>query len=182
MTTLVNSTNPQLRILLPDGDYAQFVGGKLEIEEPDDDGAGGTPFYQHILDEAVRNPSIAIIVSSGTCPFCGADFKGKTAKDRLEEHTKEIHFDLWVKQQELAAATIIQTEVKARAGFVCDVCSPVQTFGSASDLADHANTLHTAPPPMDAEGNTIGGEDGGGRRPGEVDPPAAARRSRRSES
>lgn len=173
MTLLVNSTNPYLRILLPDGDYAQFVGGQLTIDEDD------TPFYDHILAEAVRNPSIAIMVSAATCRFCGADFTGKTAAKQLEEHQKEIHFDLWVKAQEVEAASVIQREIKARAGFVCDVCQPVQTFGSEDDLAVHVAALHTQPPELDDEGNTVGGDDGGGRRPGEVDPaPApAARRS-----
>lgn len=175
MTTLVNSTHPQLRILLPDGSYAQFLGGKLDIDEDD------TPFYDAIMAEAVRNPSIAIIVSEGTCRFCGETFTGKNAQDQLDAHQKDIHFDLWVKQQEIEAATVIQKEVKARAGFPCDVCAPVQTFGNADDLAAHVQLLHTAPPALDDEGNTVGGEDGEGRRPGEVEPPRAARRRSRAE-
>ena len=175
MTTLVNSTNPYLRILLPDGDYAQFQGGRLEVDEEE------TPFYDEIMAEATRNPSIAILVNETTCRFCGEVFTGKHAADNLADHQKEIHFDLWVAQQQVEAATVIQREVKARAGYACDVCSPVQTFGSADDLAEHVTLLHTRPPELDDEGNTVGGDDGG-RRPGEVDPgPApAARRSTRS--
>jgi hypothetical protein len=173
MTTLVNSTAPYLRILLSDGNYAQFHGGRLDISEDD-------PFYSEVIAEGARNPSIAILINSTTCQFCGEDFSGDTAGKQADAHKKEVHFDLWIKQQEIDAATIIQKEVKARAGFACDVCAPVQTFGTDADLNAHIQTLHTNPPALDEDGNTIGGpDDGDGRRPGEVDPPRAATASRR---
>jgi hypothetical protein len=171
MTTLVNSTAPYLRILLTDGSYAQFQGGKLDISEDD-------PFYGEVIAEGTRNPSIAILTNSTTCRFCGANFEGDKAKEKADKHKKDNHFDLWQKELEVEQASVVQKEIKARAGFPCDVCAPVQTFGSAADLSQHVVALHTQPPAMDEDGNTLGG-DGDGRRPGEVDPPPSATKSRR---
>jgi len=165
MTIFVNSTHPYLRILLPSGDYAQFQGGKLELDEDD-------PDYGIVLDEATRNPGIAILVNETTCRFCGESFTGSHAGEKLADHKKDNHFDLWVKETELEQATFIQKEIKARAGYACDICAPVQTFGTSDDLAEHFNTLHASAPDLDDEGNTLGGSDDG-RRPGEVAPRAA---------
>jgi hypothetical protein len=172
---LINTVTPYLRILVEDGGYVMFQGGKLEIDE-DEYGYGAA------MAEAQRNPSISIIRSSATCDYCGEDFDGKTAKARLGAHKKDAHFDLWVKEKDIEHARVIDTEVKARAGFACDVCQPIQTFGSAGDLAEHVTLLHTQPPALDDDGNTVGGDDGAGssRRPGEVEPPKAARSSTRS--
>jgi len=171
MTTFINTVTPYLRILMSDGSYIQFHGGSLDVAEDDE-------FYDEVLAEAQRNPSISIMVNATTCRYCGESFSGDKAKAKFESHFKDVHFDLWQKQTELDAAVMIQKEVKARAGYACDVCAPVQTFGSEGDLAEHVTMLHTQPPQMDDDGNTLGGEDGGGRRPGEVDPPPAATRSR----
>jgi hypothetical protein len=172
MTLLINTTTPFLRILLSSGDYAQFQAGSLDIGEDD-------PFYGEVLAEAQRNPSISIMVNSTTCPFCGEVFTGDKAKAKLDAHGKDVHFDIWLKKQEVEAATIIQKEIKARAGYVCDVCAPVQTFGSESDLSEHVVLLHTAPPELDGDGNEIGAsKHDDDRRPGEVDPPPAARPSK----
>lgn len=175
MTTLVNSTLPYLRILMGDGSYQAFVGGRLEIAEDD-------PYHGEVMAEASRNASIAVLTNETTCIFCGEVYRGDKAAGKLDEHQKANHFDLWVKQREIAAATVIQREIKARAGFACDICQPLQTFGTEGDLAEHANTFHATPPDLDAEGNTIGGSRDGDDtgRPGEVAPPAAATRSRRS--
>lgn len=175
MTLFVNTVTPFLRILLPTGAYAQFAAGKLEMAEDD-------PDYPTVLGEATRNPSISIIVSSTTCRFCGEDFSGDKAAELATAHKKAIHFDLWVKETELEAATVIAREVKSRAGFACDVCAPVQTFGSADELAAHVHLLHAAPPQLDEGGNVTGSDatgDDDGRKPGEVDPPAAAKPSNR---
>lgn len=156
MTTLVNSSEPYLSILLPGGDYARFVGGRLEVPEDH-------PDYGHIMDEAVRRPTIAILVNETTCPYCGEVYKGDRAAAKLEAHTKDNHFDLWLKQTELDHAKLVHAEVKARAGYACDVCAPVQTFGNEEGLAEHIALLHTNPEDMDAAGNTTTSET----RPGE---------------
>ena len=167
MTKFINTSTPYLRILLPDGDYAQFQGGKLEIDEDD-------PGYATVMAEAQSNPSISIMVSATTCEYCGEVFKGRPAKAQLAKHKKDVHFDLWRAEKEIEQATVIDIEVKKRAGFACDVCAPVQTFGSAADLSEHTRLLHTQPPELNDAGEEVG--SGSGRRPGEVEPPAAARR------
>lgn len=180
MPTLINTQTPFLRIFdEASGEYVQFRAGKLEIEE---DEVG----YEAVMAEATRNPSISIIVNETTCQYCGQVFRGKAAKAQLGGHKKDIHFDLWQAEKEIEQATVIAREVKARAGYSCDVCAPVQTFGSEADLAQHARDLHTAPPELDADGNEVAAASSGGggsrRRPGEreVSAPAAARRSSKS--
>lgn len=165
MTLFICTATPFLKILLTSGEYASFEAGQLEVAETD-------PFYEEVLAEATRNASISIMTNATTCRFCGAEFIGDKAKAKLEDHSKEVHFDLWVKQQEIDAATVIQKEIKSRAGYVCDICAPVQTFGSEADLAEHVNTLHTKPPALDDDGNELGGGDPD-RRPGEVNPAGA---------
>lgn len=167
---LVCNETPFLRILLDDGSYAQFAGGKLEIDK-------GDPGYDTVMKVATATPSIAILVNESTCQYCGEVFEGKNAKAQLGTHKKANHFNLWEAEKEIEHATQMTREVKARAGFACDVCAPVQTFGAADDLARHVRDLHAAAPDLDAEGNTKGGDDG--LRPGEkpVDKPPAARPS-----
>lgn len=155
MTKFVNTVNPYLRVLLPDGNYAQFQGGLLELDEGDEG-------YVAVMAEAQTNPSISIMINATTCAYCGEVFTGKAAAAQLGRHKKDVHFDLWKSEKELEAATVIDVEVKKRAGFSCDVCAPVQTFGSAEDLAGHVSLLHTAAPALDDEGNEVGSG-----RPGE---------------
>lgn len=164
----VNSTYPQLRILLESGEYAQFIGGKLELDE-------GDPGFAEVLAEAQRNPSIAIVVNSTTCELCGEVFEGKAAKAQFTNHMKSIHPAVYDAEQELAHARSMEKQVKDRAGYACDVCQPVQTFGTELDLAEHVKLLHTAPPEMDDEGN----EKADSRRPGEVAVPAARRSTKK---
>lgn len=172
MTTFVNTVTPYLRILLPEGDYAQFHGGRLDLAEDD-------PAHAAVMAEAIRNPSISVIISAATCLYCGDDFTGDKAGSKLDGHMKEIHFDLWQKQLELDQAKVVQKEVKSRAGYACDVCAPIQTFGSADDLAEHAALLHANVPNLGDEGNTVGGSgEDSGRRPGEVEPAPAAQPAR----
>lgn len=176
MTTFVCTDLPYLKILLSDGDYVQFQGGRLEVPETD-------PFHGEVMAEASRNSHISVMTNETTCQYCGAVFSGDKAQKSLATHFKDAHFELWVKQSELDAAIVTQREIKARAGYVCDICAPVQTFGTEADLAEHTRLLHTAPPAMDEDGNETGprhdaGDGDDGRRPGEVDPPKAATRSR----
>lgn len=159
--TLVNTVTPFLKIFIPDtGEYRSFQAGQLEIAEDD-------PDFEVVKAEALRNPSISIQVNSTTCRYCGEVFTGKAGAAQLGKHKKAIHFDVWQAEQFIEQEATNAKELKARAGFACDVCSPVQTFGTAADLADHVNLLHTAPPEMDDEGNERGG------RPGEREIPAA---------
>jgi len=177
MTTFINTQTPFLRILMSDGNYVQFQAGHLEVGEKD-------VYHDEVMAEATRNPSISVMVNKTTCRFCGFVFRGDDAKTDLEKHTKNIHFDLWQKQRELDAATVVQEEIKSRAGFACDVCAPVQTFGTAEDLNEHIRLLHASAPELDDAGNTKGGnpDEGSdrGHRPGEVTPVAAATRSTRN--
>lgn len=174
MTTFVNTVTPFLRILLPTGEYAQFQAGRLDVAEDD-------PAHEAVMAEAIRNPSISIMVNKTTCEYDGVVFEGDRAAAKLAAHKKAIHFDLWAKEEELKAATVIQREIKARAGYACDVCAPIQTFGSEDDLAAHVALLHATAPELDDEGNTVGGGEPDGRRPGEVAPaaPEPARASTR---
>jgi hypothetical protein len=172
VTTFIDTTHPFLRILMTDGTYVQFQAGHLEVAEND-------KYHKQVMAEAARNPSISVMVNETTCRFCGEVFTGDKAAAKLEAHTKAMHFDLWQKQRDVEAATVVQREIKARAGYACDVCAPVQTFGSPEQLAEHVTLLHAAPPELDAAGNTRGGDPDESRRPGEVAPPAAARPSRR---
>lgn len=160
MTTLINTTEPFLRILNPaTGEYAAFSGGRLDIDTDD-------PNYEVVMREAVRRPTISIHESATTCPNCGEVFTGKAAKANLGQHRKAVHFELWQADKEAEHAEVMQREVKARAGFACDVCNPVQTFGDEAGLAEHVKLLHTAAPSLDEDGNEVTGK--GKRRPGEV--------------
>ena len=161
-TTLINNVHPDLRVYNPEtGGYAQFVAGKLEIEEDD-------PNYAWAMKEGQRNPSIAIVKSAVYCVYCGEPFAGKMAKAQESKHEKDVHFDEWVKRKEAEVAEEVNVLVKDRAGIACDVCQPVQIFGSTEMLAAHTKLLHeeggaeTAPLTA-AETEEL-------RRPGEVDP------------
>lgn len=159
MTVFVCTSYPELRILAGD-DYVKFIGGKLELD-PDE------PGYDAVKAEAIRNPAISIIENETTCEYCGEVFTGKAGKAQLGTHKKANHFDVWQAEKEIENAKTMQREVKARAGFACDVCSPVQTFGTEADLTQHVRDLHAAPPDLDDAGNTKNEPD---RRPGEVEP------------
>lgn len=162
----VSTTTPFLRILIHEGEkageYVQFLAGKLELDEDE-------PGFPEVHAEALRNPGISILVNSTTCELCGEVFTGRAAKAQFGSHIKRIHPDVWDAEQALAHAKSIDRTVKQRAGFACDVCSPVQTFGEADDLAAHVRDLHTAAPELDDDGNDVAG----GRRPGEAAIPAA---------
>lgn len=169
MPRYICTTYPQLKIFNPvTGDYASFVGGLLEIDEDD-------PNYEVVHAEALRNPSISIMVNRTTCQYCGESFTGKAAAAQLGKHTKDIHPDVWDAEQVIKNAKIVETEVKRRAGYACDVCAPVQEFGSAAALSDHVKLLHTAAPELDDEGNDKA--EPKGRRGGERAVPAATART-----
>lgn len=162
---LINTNTPFLKVYVPaSGDYVSFVAGKLEIDE-------GDVGYDEAMAEAKRNPSISIMVNETTCRYCGEVFTGKAAAAQLGKHKKDIHFEIWQAEKLIENEAVVQKEIKSRAGYACDVCQPVQTFGDEGDLSDHVKLLHTAPPPMDDEGNEIGTKG----RPGEAAIPAATR-------
>ncbi len=153
MATLINTVTPFLRILLPDEEYVQFQAGKLEIDEDHE-------FYQHVMDVATANPSISIMVNATTCPDCGEVFTGKAARASLGKHRKAVHFDRWQADKDAANAESRDIEIKSRAGYACDVCAPMQTFGDEALLALHVKLVHATPPKLDAEGNDVGGGKG----------------------
>lgn len=166
----VNPTTPELRIYNPEtGGWARFTGGKLDIDESD-------PDFKYVMAEAQRNPAISIHAKGVNCPECGELFTGKTARMDLGKHRKGIHFDKWLADQDALAAAERDVQVKSRAGYVCDICQPVQEFGTADDLAGHVSLLHAAPPELTETGETIGGDDGGsgGGQPIDTSVPAAA--------
>lgn len=147
----VNTTHPFLRIYNPaTGGYAAFQGGRLELDEDH-------PDFGVVTAEAERNPFITILVNATTCPDCGEVFAGKAAPAQLGQHRKQIHFDKWIADKEVEQASFIQKEIKSRAGYACDVCSPIQTFGAEDDLASHVKFLHASAPKLDDEGNDVGG-------------------------
>lgn len=165
-TTLINQLHPDLRIYNPDtGGYAQFVAGKLVIEEDD-------PNYAVAMAEGQRNPSIAIVKSAVYCPWCGEPFAGQTAKALESKHEKDVHFEQWVQKKEGAHAEEVTALVKDRAGVACDVCQPPMIFANDDQgkalLAAHVKLVHEqgageSPGATDEEIAEL-------RRPGEVTP------------
>lgn len=155
MPLLLNHVTPFLQIYNPEtGDYARFHAGSLQIEADD-------PNYEVVMAEAQRNPSITIMVSATTCELCGETFTGKAAAASLGKHRKDAHFAEWMADQDARDAARRNVELKRRAPHACDVCRPVQEFGSADDLALHVNVVHLQVN-MDEAGNVIGEGSGEG--------------------
>ena len=155
MPVLLNNVNPALRIYDPESEeFVAFRGGKLEIEE-------GDLGYEAVMAEAERNPSIIVVVNGKQCTLCGETFTGKAAAAQLGNHTKNVHFEVWQAGREEDNAQAIAVEVKKRSPFACDVCPTTQEFGSAEDLALHAQLIHTAPD-VDGDGNAVGEGPGNG--------------------
>lgn len=152
MALLINNTNPYLQILNPaTGAFVRFQAGRLEIAEDD-------PNYAVAMAWAARDPNIAVIVNETTCPDCGEVFVGSEKKARLDlgAHRKDVHFDKWLADKQAQDAKVTEKEIKSRAGYPCDVCVPIQVFGTAEDLAAHVGLLHTSAPNLDDAGNDLG--------------------------
>jgi len=132
---LVNTEHPRLRIINPQsGAIVQFEGGKLEIEDDD-------PNHDFLMSVATRRPDISIHVTGIlTCPQCNEKFTGGAAKPRFVRHLNLRHPELKAE----TAPRSGQKRVKVAAQFNCDVCSPVQPFDTADDLAMHAAAVHAA--------------------------------------
>ena len=163
MTTFLNQTHPYLRIYNPmSGEYAQFQGGKLELEDTD-------PNYAVVKQAAIDNPAITILETAKggkNCPECGELFIGTTAAARLSVHRKAAHFDAWLADKQAADNAETNEILKAGAGIACDICQPAQVFPDDTALARHVGLLHTAPDEDAAAAVTE-------RRPGEVEPAPA---------
>lgn len=145
---LLCRTYPAFRILNPDnGTYSQFAGGKLVIAEDD-------PNYAFVMAEAVKNPDIVVTSTALQCDICGETFTGGAARLELGKHRKNVHPIEWDADHEAAHIDERTTILKDRAGFPCDVCQPVQTFGTEADLAEHVRMLHGAPF-VDADGRGV---------------------------
>jgi len=150
-------TNPYLRIYNPGtGDFALFVGGKLELEE-------SHPDYEIVKTEALRNPSILMLTEATQCALCGEPFTGKAAAAQLGKHKKDAHFAEWVASKQEEQEQVIRREVKARQPHACDLCPRLAEFGSDDDLALHVKAVHTSVE-VDDDGNVTG--DGGDRQAG----------------
>lgn len=159
MVTLICQATPYLRVYNPvTGDYAQFSGGRLDIEPSD-------PNYAVVMAEASANPSITVMeIAKGgaNCPECGQLFTGGAAAARLGNHRKDAHFDAWMADKEAAHQTEVNLIVKERAGVACSVCRPAQVFPTEDELQNHIKIVHTAPEDEGVAAVTA-------RRPGEVD-------------
>lgn len=170
--TFLNNVHPQLRILLPNGDYATFLGGKLEVSEDD-------PFLDHITRVAEADPSTIVLTGGVQCLACGAEFTGKSAEKELGAHMASAHPEIVAAKAVDRLTAQINVELRGRETFACDACpNPrMSVFGSEDDLAAHVAAVHTAPPALDDEGNeTGGGGNAAATPPAEV---PAARPSRR---
>lgn len=155
MTTLISTQFPELAILDPvTGGWITFAGGKLVMED-------GDVGYAAVMEEAARNPAIAVYQNVSTCIHCG-DTTGSKAK--LEAHVKDTHFDKWIADEDAKHAETRIDEIKARpTGIVCDACVPAQVFGSDEALAVHNQILHLAKPRLNDDGSgNPGGDTGGG--------------------
>jgi hypothetical protein len=164
MALLLCHQYPALRIYNPQtGGFAAFLYGKLEIE-PDD------PDYEVVMAEASRNPAIVVVESIGTCAYCGEQFVGGNAKLLLGGHIKDVHYDKYLEQKDAEESAVRNVELKSREGFACDVCQPLQVFGTNDDLTLHVLTMHANAPEMDEAGNAMEVPDQPRkkRRPGEV--------------
>jgi hypothetical protein len=149
--TLLNAVHPSMRILLPDGDYAQFAGGKLELE-PD------FAFTDHVLRVAERDPNIVIVTGGVQCRKCGAEFVGED-QDGLEQHMADGHPEVVAAGLVAELTEKISRIEKDRATFPCDACpNPMlSVFPDEETLALHVRAVHTAPPALDDDGNEVGG-------------------------
>jgi len=160
MKTLLCMTTPYLRIYNPvTGDYAQFVGGKLVLEDDD-------PNYEVVIAESIRNPAISVLemLKGGiSCPECGQAFAGTASAAHLGVHRKSAHFSEWLADKEAADKADVNVILKERAGIACDVCVPAQVFPDDNALGEHIRMLHLAPGDEALDAVTA-------RRPGEVDP------------
>lgn len=158
MATLLCHVHPYLRVYNPvNGEYVQFVGGKLDIEPED-------PNYAVAMAEAVANPSISVLemVKGGVnCPECGKSFTGNASAAHLGTHRKDAHFAEWMADKEAANQAEVNAIVKERAGIACDACRPAQVFPDKDALNLHNKVVHTAPEDEAASVTA--------RRPGEVD-------------
>lgn len=134
MPTLLHRTSANFRVYNPvTTEFAAFHGGRLDIEEGDEN-------YAVVMAEASRNPEITVLVNATTCPLCGEVFS--KAKE-LDEHTKDVHFDVWLATEDAKVAEARTVLIKERAGYACDVCSPPGVFANAGLLALHTKLIHT---------------------------------------
>lgn len=137
--TFIHRSSDSFRVLDPNTlAAAQFRNRRLDIDDAD-------PMYRWVADEAARNPEIVVMANVTTCPECGELFPGKTGAMDLGRHRKAIHPIEWDADRNAEHAAETAVILKTRAGFACDVCQPVQTFGTADDLGLHTRLVHGAP-------------------------------------
>ena len=167
MATLINTTHPYLRVLVsePDLRFRSFDGGKLIVESDDQD-------YAFLIAFAEATPEIRVVESAVWCPECGEPFAGGEAKDKLAAHRKVFHLEAFFNDEEASLAEQKSAIIIERSGIPCPICTvrsgplATQRFPDAETLSVHTAAVHgshDAEPPLDEEGNTIGGEDGAPR-------------------
>lgn len=157
MATLINGTNPALRILVSEAPlrFRQFVGGKLEIE-PDD------PDYEAVIRVAQRTSTIRVVETAVWCPECQEPFAGKMARANLGAHRKEKHLDAYFRDQEASLARERTAIVLERSGIPCPLCPPsTERFPDRESIEIHAFAVHEgrAPIELGEDGETIGAVD-----------------------
>jgi hypothetical protein len=167
VATLINTTHPYLRILIsePDLRFRAFEGGKLVIDDDD-------PDYPFLMAFAQDTPEIRVVETAVWCPDCGEPFAGSDAKDKLLAHRKFAHLEAFFTDEEAGLASEKAAIIVERSGIPCPICAKqgsaraTERFPDITTLAVHTAAIHgtdEAAPPMDEEGNTLGGEDGAPR-------------------
>jgi hypothetical protein len=167
MATLINTTHAYLRVLVdePNLRFRKFEGGRLDIEQDD-------PDYAQLMAFAERTPEIRVVESAVWCPQCGEPFAGAHAGDSLVAHRKFAHLEAYYDDAEAGLETEKAAIILERSGIACPICasqgSPRATerFPDVATMQVHSAAIHgsnDAAPPLDEEGNTIGGEDGPAR-------------------
>jgi len=155
MTVLQCQRFPYLKLNVKKADGGRerrrFEAGKMVIGDED-------PLREQIIAAAVRNPYITIHEDVLTCIDCAETFVGGGARGRYTMHRINVHEDIREVEPKVTRA-----RVKAAASFVCDICSPAQTFADETALAAHTADLHAVRPILDGNDEAI--EVGAGAGP-----------------
>jgi hypothetical protein len=158
MTVLQCQRFPYLKLNVKKADGGRerrgFQAGKMVIEDED-------PLREQLVAAAARNPYITIHEDVLTCVDCAETFVGAGARGRHSMHRINVHDDRGIVGPQ-TEAKVTQARVKEAASFVCDVCSPPQTFVDEAALAAHTADLHAVRPVLDGNDEAI--EVGAGPR------------------
>ena len=165
MATLINTSHPYLRVLVNEADlrFRKFEAGRLDVEQDD-------PDYTFLMAFAQQTPEIRVVETAVWCPECGEPFAGADSKDKLAAHRKVFHLEAYFDDAEAGLASEKAAIIIERSGIPCPICAQrggnTERFPDAATLQVHTAAIHgtdDASPPLDEEGNTLGGEDGAPR-------------------